>query len=676
MLRGAWLLILCILLAMMLAVIIGCGSTSESRRQPYNTGPQASAGPLAGSGPASGPQAASQVPTEIMIGIRMSPEEAVGAGSPYANDWAAFVKAMADRGFNMIVMQVVEPTVDTARAAKFYFEDESLSDQTKLSDHGFEHADSPQVQDLITAIDEWSKTSGKRMYIYADISRLALSSPDSPLVDEPLPGDALTSQQAADVVKTLCVFHGFDGVIAAGFPDEWTLRCTEAAESTQARFLTAEGFLGDSPQLAGSTGYALLDYDALDMGVRTLAFSGAAQLGRHALAVLSYAGEQAQASPLRAAWDSLKKAQNALRYRTLVSRPAGVILDLTPAELQQIDSDLVEKIRQNLRQPLPTGADAPKVCNVILAGKLTNEAIVDGITTVVNGITSAGYKAVLTAQPLPTADAYYVLALPGEDGNLVPLPGSLVSLFQKPSKVFLQVAGPLPDVTGEAPAPAAEETVAGPPEEQPGPAPAAPNATPASPPPGPKPASASEGPSLTPGQVWNAVRVAFGINRDHFEPLTEVPAKTTYAGTSFAFGKSVGQLPFGSRLTPDNLVGAEPLCTGEGPLADVVLISSLKQGETTQKVFVNAAALDLEAAFVISQILADGGGLQAPTTALCNAKPTLVMFAANGDAVVKIKVGNVDAATEEFTLKDGELRIVERGARPGARSVEPTARPA
>lgn len=648
--RAAILAGLCAVVLLVVWQVLGCGSTAESRRQPYSTVGQPGGAPIAGP-PGVGPVGpAGQPAAQPIVGLRMSPEEAVGAGSPYSGDWAAFVAAMVQRGFNLIVIEAVEPTTDASAPAKFYFPDVAFSDGSKLSEHGFVHADQPQVSGLLAAVAEQERQSGRQITVYADISRLALSSSKCPLVDQPLPGDELTSEQVADVVRALCA-AGFDGVMARGFPEEWVARCTEAAETAQRRFLTAEGFVGESPRLAGTTGYALLDYDALDIGPRTLAFSGAAQAGREALALMSYARDVTRPSPLEAAWDSLKKAQNALRFRALVSQPAGFILDLSVQELQEIDSSLIEDVRSYLRLPPPAAEDTPKVCNVIIVGKIANRSLLRGITAIVNGITSAGFRAAFTQQPLERADAYYVLALPqGKDGSLAPLPPEIGKVFQMSSRVFLQVGGPLPDVAGSEAQGTAGEGEKTREQEQ-----------------GSEKASGA-GSAPPRGAAWNVVRVAFGLNNDHVEPLESVPERAAFGKVSFKFGADAGGVPFGSKLTREHLVDAEPLCLGQGELSDVVLVCALRQGDLGQKVLINGAALDIEAAFVISQLLADGGGLQEPTTALCMTKPVLALFAANGPATVKIKLGDAEAKTESFDLKDGELKVVMPPPRAGARA--------
>lgn len=440
----------------------------------------------------------------------------------------------------------------------------------------------------------------RNLRVEADLTALALPSRGASS------GARLSPDQIGELCQNLIANAHVDLITARGFPPEWVDAAAPACQSAGGYFIDGGSEILSAPKIAEAVaGISRTGRDGRDLVANELA----ATLGRQASlpiwAGVSYRSTDEPDSPLHSAWQSNKYVASAILYMALLSRPDGLVFDLPISVLDSLSGDLIQQAKQYAAR-----ADSRPQCNVLVIGQVG----LRDIAAAVNGITAAGYDAVFSPKPLSAADAYYVIA--GKNagagrGQMEDLPTEVVAVFSSAKVAFLQVGGAFPAAGAHA--------------------------------------------------GWDGVRRAFGLDTTDYPEQEKPVVQGKFHDVTFPFGASPQQSSgaWGSLITTPHLVAAKAECTGLDEFQDVVLIASHAYGSQGMNVLVNGAALDLQASFPISNLLAKGGGLQAPTTALCLVGPTSAFFAAQGDTTVKIKLKGPDSSDTERKIPGGEIVVIE-----------------
>lgn len=444
----------------------------------------------------------------------------------------------------------------------------------------------------------------RNLRVEADLTAVALGTQTSS--SEP----RLTAEHIGDLCRHLIADVHVDNVTARGFTPEWVEAAATACRSAGGSFIDGGADLLSAPKIAEAVaGVSRIGRDSLSLASSELAFTSGREGSLPVWAGVTYGRAQDPTDPLYSAWQSVKYVESAILYLALLARPDGLVLDLPISALDTVSSNALTQAKQYAAR-----ADDRPACNVLAVGQVD----AGDVAAAVNGITSAGFDAVFTAAPLADARAFYVIAAPDGSGNPPiggqDLPDDVVRVFSSGKVAVLQVCGTFPAVGAHA--------------------------------------------------GWDAARRALGLDTTDYPTQQKPIAQGRYHDLGFPFGVASGLAgrPWGSVITTHHLVTAKAECTGTDEFQDVVLVASQSYGREGKNILVNGAALDLSASFPISNLLANGGGLQAPTTALCVAGSTSGFFAAQGDATVKIKLGGPDAGVTERRLSGGEIAIIEPAA--------------
>lgn len=606
------------LIACLLAV--GCGQNLSQSSAPYNQGTSAGADRFgrdvrAGEGVARDGSVVGG--STLVIGIKVTGSDLDDPDMDFAGDPAAFVDWARQKGFGAVGLYAVEPTGEPDQVATFYFPDVEFPSGKTLSQYGYEPG-----PDRLGALVRAARSAGIGTQV--DLTRLAMSLPDSPLVDRPFAGEPLSADEIEYLCSYLLQTTELDSISARGFPAEWVAAAQKACDAAGRRF-----FAGDFSTLrrAESGAASLLDLGPESMARNELAL-GVARRDPYMLWAGATAERDQGRGPLADAWGSLREVEAALLYRTVLSAPQGLYLDLPPSVVEDLDAGLVERLKRIAAQ-----RRARPVCNVVVVGDSTPE----NLTAVVNGITAAGYDIVMGPRPKSPAsiDAYYIVVTASPDGSLPdPTSGMPEGVFNLGKPVVLQVGGAIPDVGVS--------------------------------------------------QSWDAVRRSFGLTNLPFEPLAEGPAQVTYADQGVpCAARSKGA--WGARVTDAHLSqavvlargvadvedGSEPpegAPDGEAPTdaagpsraRDVVVMAEFSYGTTGRNVLIAGGELLPEMAFPISNVLSSGLGLQGPTRVLVSVGSPVALYSPFGDGQVTVSfrdAGNV--RTETRTVKRGTVDIID-----------------
>jgi len=614
----------------LLVASFGCGQNLSSGSAPYNSGTRQGGadqfGRTAGPNEARSSSGAVIGGSSLVLGIKVTMSDITGPNSEFSGDYQKFAKWARDKGFGAIGVYGVDPTTDQDQVARFYFPDVEFPDGTKLSEYGFEPG-GDGVKQLVAQAKQLN------MGTQVDLTRLACSLESSPLVDRPLAGKPLTAEQVGRLCSNLVQDVGVDSVTGRGFPGDWVKEAADACRQAGKVF-----FSGDYATLrrAESGAAALLD-TGLDVVAKNELALGQARSTEYMLwAGVTGDRDYGRDSPFTAAWSSLQEVEGALVYRTVLSSPQGLFLDVPPSTIEKLSADLIDRLKRvaAARRPRP-------VCNVMLLGDSTPK----NMAAVVNGITAAGFDVVVgpahsSARP---ADAYYILATKKADGTMPePLEGLPADVLNLGKPCVLQVCGPIPDVGTS--------------------------------------------------DEWDAVRRSFGLGTDHIEALDAGPAKATYKDTELPCAVS-GSGAWGISLSPGRLTDATPLVVAhtagseatltEGSQAsrgDVVVVTEFRYGTTGRNVLIAGSELAPEMAWPISNELSDGRGLQAATRVLCSVGSPIGLFSPGEAGHVSLvyrdggqnKTINQDVPKGECVVVD----VAEQSAMaPTARTTPPAAGP-
>jgi hypothetical protein len=619
----------------------GCGQNLGSSSAPYNQGGQQAGGTSQfGRQVAPGERGAGGAGVSggstLTLGIKVTAADVTAKDSPFGGGATGFVKWVRDKGFGAIGIYGVEPTSEPDKVAKFYFDDVPFTDGTKLSDYGYA-AGGNTVKEIADA----AKQSG--IGVQVDLTRFALSLGSSPLVSRQFAGKPLTAEQIARVCSYLVDTVQVDSVTGRGFPDDWVREAGRVCKAAGKQF-----FAGDLAGLrrAESGAATLLDLSP-EVLVRNELALGQARTQPYMLwAGVSGERDFGRDSPFTAAWASLKEFESALIYRTVLSSPAGLFLDVSPATVDKLGPDVIQKLKDYaaMRRPKP-------VCSVVLVG----DKLPRNMTAIVNGITAAGYEIVVGAAPKQgaQADAFYVIVTPDADGKM-PDPASALpdSVTTSGKPVVLHVCGPIPEL------------------------------------------------GLSAG--WDAVRRAFGLGDAAIEASDKGPKEADYNGTGLPCFVS-GGVGWGVKLTRGALHGAEavvvaaksPARSSEaspspapspappetpdpnaprteppspgvataaqtGSPKDEVVISATRYGQNGRNILIAGAELAPEMAWPISNLLSGGLGLQAPTRVLCSVGSPIALFSPGEDGHVTLRYKELaEEKTINQDVKKGEVVIVE-----------------
>ncbi|MBD3176387.1 MAG: hypothetical protein GF320_14505 [Armatimonadia bacterium] len=636
--RSLWHILLLAAIACILAA--GCGQNLSQSSAPYNQGSTSGADRF-GRDVRPGESVARDGTTvggaTLMMGIKVTGSDLEDSDMEFSGNPSAFAEWADTKGFDAIGLYAVEPTDEPDQVATFYFPDVEFPTGKNLSDLGY--AAGP---DHLTPLVQAAKSLG--MGTQADLTRLALSLPSSPLAERPFAGEPLT----ADDIEYLCSYlletTDVDSLSARGFPKDWVDAAQKASEAAGRQF-----FAGDYQTLRRTeSGAAAL----LDLGPEGMARNELALGVARSKPFLLYAGLSAERDdgrgPFADAWDSIKAMEAALVYRTVLSAPQGLYLDVPPSVLQDLDPDLLARLKRVAAQ-----RRARPVCNVLILGDSTP----NNLTAVVNGITAAGYDIVMGPRPESPAaiDAYYIIVTETTEGSLAdPKSGLPDGVYNSGKPLIMQVCGLVPDV------------------------------------------GVSES--------WDAVRRSFGLTNLPFEPLEKGPEAAVYAGGPVPCA-ATGRAPWGSKITDAHLSEAVPLAvgaakveesvdrpasegagdtdepddTGEAADADdtdagddaaeagarersrdVIVMTEFSYGTAGRNVLIAGRELQMEMAFPISNVLSSGLGLQAPTRALVSVGSPIALYAPFGDAEVSIAYNDAgEVKSETKSLKKGSVEIIE-----------------
>ncbi len=586
--------------------LAGCGNTATSSPKYSQRGTSTSgsgAGTYKGGAqPARPGEAASGsqlVESSFLVGIRVAPADLSGAR--FGGDWTRLAQWVSSHGWNNITAYAVEPSGSSQQPASFYFDDVAFSDGSKLSDHGFTKGTS--LSGLLTA------AQSLRLTVNLDISRLALSRKDNGVTPEPLPGDELTKDQIADICTALCRLEGVDRIIGQWFPDDWATAANAACQAERKQFLSGDGLGADTLALRSSTGLMLFPRSIDELTWAALSCAAAAQVERPAWVGVSFGRKTEAGSPWASQWPSLDAALSALQYLTVVAKPTGFVFDVPIDALEGTSSELVKNLRQYAQAP----DEGRKSCNVILVGQPPKER--PDLSAAVNAITSAGYALTVSREPRAEAAAYYIIAFPGtRDGKPIDIPDSVARLLgDQTRRVVVQVAGQFP----------------------------------------------SAGQAATPG--WDALRRHCALSNDDFPAIEKPIAEGLMDGKPIPWGGKARSGAWGSRIRPAALgTGASATVTAKQDTDEILLMIVREQGQGGAVVLVNGAQLSLPAAAPISTVLARGGGLQAPTSALVTVSDAISAFlATDGAAEVSVKIGGPDATVTSKRLAAGKVDVVQ-----------------
>lgn len=595
----------------LLAALLGCGQNLSSSSAPYNSGTRQGGadqfGRTVGANETRSSSGAVTGGSSLVLGIKVTMSDITGPDSEFSGDYQKFAKWARDKGFGAIAVYGVDPTADQDQVARFYFPDPAFPDGTKLSDYGFEPS-GDGVKQIVAQAKQLS------MGTQIDITRLACSLESSPLVARPLAGKPLSAEQIGRLCSYLVQDVGADSVTGRGFPDDWVKEAADACRQAGKVF-----FAGDYATLrrAESGAAALLD-TGLDVVAKNELALGQARSTQYMLwAGVTGDRDYGRDSPFSAAWASLKEVEGALVYRTVLSSPQGLFLDVPPSTVDKLSADLIDRLKKvaAARRPRP-------VCNVMLLGDSTPK----NMTAVVNGITAAGYDIVVGPAPSGSrpADAYYVVATRKADGSMpAPLEGLPADVFNLGKPCVLQVCGPIPDVGTS--------------------------------------------------DEWDAVRRSFGLGTGHIDTLDSGPAQATYKEAQLPCAVA-GSGAWGVSLSPAGLTDATPLVVvhpagaqstpAEGGAAasrdDTVVITEFRYGTSGRNVLIAGSELAPEMAWPISNELSDGRGLQAATRVLCAVGSPIGLFSPGeaGRVSLVYRDGGQDKTINQNVPK-GECVVVD-----------------
>jgi len=586
--------------------LVGCGNTATSSAKYSQRGTSTSGSGTGtykgGVQPARPGEAASGsqlVESSFLVGVRVSPSDLSGAR--FGGDWTKLAQWVSSHGWNNITAYAVEPSDDPQQPASFYFDDVALSDGSKLSDHGFTKGTS--LSGLLAAAQSLKLT------VNLDISRLALSRKDNGVTADALPGDELSKEQIADICTALCRLEGVDRVVGQWFPEDWATAANAACQAERKQFYSGDGLGADTLALRSSTGLALFPRSVEEVTWAALSCAAAAQVERPAWVGVSFGRKAEAGSPWASQWPTLEAALAALQYLTVVARPTGFLFDVPIDALESASSELVKNLRQYAQAP----SEGRKTCNVILVGQPPKER--PDLSVAVNAVTSAGYALTVSREPRAEAAAYYIIAFPGaRDGKPIDIPETVAKLLgDQTRRVVVQVAGQFPPA----------------------------------------------GQAATPG--WDALRRNCALSNDEFPAIEKPIAEGLADGKTIAWGGKARSGAWGSRISPAALgKGASAPVTAKQGTDETLLMVVREQGQGGATVLVNGAHLALPAAAPISTVLARGGGLQAPTSALVSVSDSISAFlATEGAAEVSVKIGGADATVTTKRLAAGKVDVVQ-----------------
>lgn len=595
----------------------GCGQNLSQSSAPYNQG--SSAGPdrfgrEVRAGESVSRDGSVVGGSTLVLGIRVTGSDLEDPDMDYAGNPAAFVDWAGKKGFGTIGFYAIEPTREPDQVATFYFPDVEFPSGKMLSDYGY--AAGP---DYLTPLVAAARAAG--IGTQADLTRLAMSVPDSPLVDRPFAGEPLTADEVGYLCSYLLQTTELDSLSARGFPDDWVSAAHKACESAGRRF-----FAGDYSTLR-----------RLESGAASILDLGPESMARNELALgvarrdpfMLWAGLTAErdqgSGPFADAWASLKEVESALIFRTVLSAPQGICIDVPPDVLDDLDAGLIERLKRIAAQ-----RRARPVCNVVVLG----DGLPENVVAVVNGISAAGYDIVMGQRPKAVAsiDAYYIIVLPSLDGTLAdPTAGLPEGIFNLGKPLIMQVCGVIPDV-GTSPS-------------------------------------------------WDAVRRSFGLSNTSFEALAKGPSQVSYAGQTVPCAVDAPE-PWGMKVTAAHLAQAAPLALASGSVSlgeegsaaaaddgnggstsrgrDVIVMAEFSYGTSGRNVLIAGRELQPEMAFPISNVLSSGLGLQGPTRVLVSVGSPIALYAPFGDGEVTVAYSDAGKTkTETRQLKKGTVEIVE-----------------
>ncbi len=463
--------------------------------------------------------------------------------------------------------------------------------------------------DMLTPMIE--KAHEKGIKVFVDIQSLAWKFREG--YGEDWPGDMPSTDEVVSIVDEL-ISYGVDGIAEEEFLAKWFAPVYEVCKENGVVYLH-KGIPYDVAWFCNESSTAFKAYSNCSV-LMTEDYYMNDDLARNSIIPSFASGLHkpywVKSCPDDWALGSVTNMENVLLMRMVQYRPEYIFAMIyNRSDFDEFDPLSLLPIEQGYIVD-----DNKPVCDVVVY--LTDEAGTDdnpedfdpwqlldvSFSAIANGIMSAGYRIMITSEPVENADAYYIYTRGGwwDETNILDLPDSIVKLFYGNKTVFLQVGSVLPDSTAN----------------------------------------------------WRAVRSRIGIVADRtFDTIFDEnrPVDGVYDGITYTH-LSDDWFTFNT-IKPCDVWG-EILSTCRYNGNTYVLAS--RDGN---RVFINGAGLDFNASFLISNILGDG--LQAPSECISTTGSTSVFYA-TGDTSLRIKLP-FNASSVEWTKRDS-YGNVERGISP------------
>lgn len=563
---------------------------------------------------------------QVVFGLWVGLDEAVGPGARFEGKWPDFVTWATQRGFNAVAIPIVDWATDPETEPTAYL-DVTFADGTKLSGLGYPVSRAYPLKMLILQGHE------KGLRFYADLSQLGRIASAEQLGIKSLKGRPLDTERVVQVAEAVLDL-GADGIIGRYFPPGWVDAVAASTRAAGAVYISV-----DSERDLAVPGEYLEAQTLLvpEMSPREIAradyyYGVAKAVGKPAWMLTSCNLPDEPADDcFGAAWSSLEQMANAMLFRAVQSRPGGFFVRGTLRSVDAIPADLIPALADYASVP-----DQRPTLNLIVdAGENWRKRIGAqfdmSLEAIINGASAAGYRMLVTRTPSADAAAYYIYAEGGVDAKAPDLSPETVALLSGDKTILLQVATSLP-------------------------------------------------PARLRG--WAAVREAFGLGNEEMPRLTEPPSVARYQTRTYTLVPAdlpANQPPPAFLALPADLDGIDALATAVAQGRRWAMVTSRKNEAGARRVFINGTALNREAALPICAVLS-GQGLREPTKALCAIGTISMFLAADSDADVTVELPNgqrfrerlangtlktIDSrATEEIAKKRAELTSAPESATP------------
>ncbi len=213
----------------------GCGQNLSQSSAPYNQGSNAGADRFGrdvrpGEGIARDGSVVGG--STLVLGIKVTGADLDDTDMDYAGNPAAFVEWAGKKGFGAIGLYAVEPTEEADQVATFYFPDVEFASGKRLSEYGY--APGP---DYLTPLVRAARGAG--IGTQADLTRLAMSLPESSLVDRPFAGEPLSANEIEHFASYLLQTTELDS-ISARASARVGRRCPEGLRGRGPRFFAGD----------------------------------------------------------------------------------------------------------------------------------------------------------------------------------------------------------------------------------------------------------------------------------------------------------------------------------------------------------------------------------------------------------------------------------------------------